>query len=264
MPTTLFDRCLDWFNAHVKQHGHLAGPDIPLIQRKKRHTMRVLTHAREIIKGSGANPELGAAVEIATLLHDVGRFPQIVGARSYDDTTGFNHAEAGAQILLETDLLDPLSPENRDVILSAVKYHNRATMPDNLSPDALLALEILRDADKLDAIRNNLKYLDPEALHGKMLKSGLTWHESNVSPDVIELTMNRQLVPFKAINWSNDFILFMCCWIYDLHFTYAFSQLKESGNFEKLLAKLPDTEPLAKAKAQLRDDLDWIIVKSQP
>ena len=257
-------QCLDWFNAHVDHYADLAGPDSFLVQRKQRHTMRVLDHVHEILKESSTKPELAAAIEIATILHDVGRFPQIVGRGTFDDNAGLNHAEAGAQLLLDSDLLDPLPLDIRGVILSVVKYHNRAILPDNLGQDALRALEILRDADKLDAIRNNIKYLNPDAPHGKVLKSGLTWHKENYSEDVFKLALGRQLIPFKAINWSNDYILFLCCWTYDLHFTYSFQHLKDSGHFEKLLALLPDSEPFLKVKEQLRSDLDWIIVKSLP
>ncbi|MGL1863513.1 MAG: HD domain-containing protein [Pseudodesulfovibrio sp.] len=253
---------LDWFDRFVADHKNKAKENAPFVERKQRHTMRVLNHVREIVKESGANQDFCEAMEIAALLHDVGRFPQILDTNTYDDMVGYDHGEAGARILSKTDLLDSLPMDIRGVILSTVKYHNRAALPDNLGPDALLVLEVVRDADKLDAIRNNLKYLTPDALHGKALKSGLTWHESEFSPVVYDLAKSRKLIPFGSINWSNDFILFLCCWIYDLHFNYAFTQLKESGNYEALLAKLPDNTLISDVKAQLWDDLNWIIVKS--
>lgn len=262
MPTSDFQQTLTWFNNQATQFKNHAGDDAPLIERKQRHTMRVLDHVHEILKESGASDTLAQAVEMATLLHDIGRFPQIVDRETLDDKEGYNHAEEGARIINETHLLDNFSPDMRGVILSTIKYHNRAVLPENLGNDARLALEILRDADKLDAIRNNLKYLNPNAPHGKALKSGLTWHDTEVSPEVMELAMQRQLIPFETINWSNDFILFLCCWLYDLHFTYTFNHLKQSGNFEALLAKLPDTAQCTEAKKQLREDLDWIIAKT--
>lgn len=262
MEKKIFQRCVTWFDDHVNRYRELAGDDGKMVDRKQRHTMRVLDHVREIIKESGANPELCVAMEIAALLHDVGRFPQIVKVKTFDDQAGYNHAEAGARLLMESELLDPLPAQMRGVILSAVKYHNLAVLPDTLGPDARLVLDVVRNADKIDAIRNNLRYLNKEALHGKALKSGLTWHETEVSPEVLDLAKRRQLIPFTAINWSNDFILFLCCWLYDLHFNYSFVQLDKSGNFEALLAKLPDAEPFAEVKAQLRDDLHWIRAKS--
>lgn len=261
MPEPDFQQTLAWFNDQVHRFEERAGDDRPFIERKKRHTMRVLDHTREILKRSGTPDKLGQAVETAALLHDVGRFPQLLDKGTYDDKAGYDHGAEGARIIKETSLLDHFPIVMRGVILSAIKFHNCAVLPDNLGDEARLALEIVRDADKLDAIRNTLRYLNPDAPHGKALKSGLTWHETKVSPEVINHVMQRELVPFESIKWSNDFILFLCCWVYDLHFGYAFNQLNDSGSFEALLAKLPDSEPLDAAKTQLREDLRWILVK---
>ena len=47
------------------------------------------------------------------------------------------------------------------MILDTVRFHNVAALPHGLSPDSQLVLEVIRNADKLDAIRNNLTYLEP-------------------------------------------------------------------------------------------------------
>lgn len=248
--------CLVWLNSFARDHVRRATGEVhDLLRRKITHTMRVLAHTRAMLKELQPADNLAQAAEISSILHDVGRFPQLINRSSFDDHGGYNHAEEGAAILSRTGLLDPLPVHWRDVILNAVRYHNRDVVPGGLNPDAQQVVELLRDADKLDAICNNLKYMTPDTLHGKALKSGLVWHETNVSPEVVELTMGRKLIPFKAINWSNDFVLFLCCWLYDLHFGYAFRRLDESNQFEKLLAMLPDEGAFTAIKDQLRADL---------
>ena len=254
---------LDWFDHHVRFHMSAAPDNAMLMERKQRHTLRVLEHVREISKESGARQELRDAMEIAALLHDVGRFPQLTATNSYDDMAGLDHGEAGARILAESDVLNSLSDELQNIILSTVKFHNNGTLPSSLSSDTRLILAVIRDADKLDAIRNNLRYLDPEQPYGKALKSGLVWDDKAVSPEVLERAGKRELIPFSAINWSNDFILFLCCWIYDMGFHYTFTFLKDSGLYDELLSKLPDNEQFNKLKEQLRDDLGWINAKSK-
>lgn len=252
-----------WFEQYVDDFRTEAkDKTLEMVEMKISHTMRVLGNAREIMKESGGSPELQFAMEVAALLHDVGRFPQLVKRESFDDTN-YNHAEIGEQILRESDVLNPLPVHLRGVVLSAVKFHNLGVLPGNLGPDARLVLEVVRDADKLDAIRNILRYLKPGEAHGKALKSGLTWDENAVSSSVLEAAQNRQLIAFKSIKWSNDFVLFVCCWLYDLHFNFAFKQLKESGNFERLLAIMPNDAPFADLKIQLREDLDWIEARSR-
>jgi len=263
MNATQLQRIIDWFNGYVKDHKTDAGDNLPYVQRKYRHTLRVLSHVREMVPACGTGDDACLLIECAAILHDVGRFAQLRVQSSYDDGKGYDHGTQGAITLEEAGILDDLPEGERSTILETVRFHNRAAIPEDIGPDSRRALEVVRDGDKLDAIRNNLKYLNPAAQHGKALKSGLTWHDTEVSADVLEQVMSRQLVPFKSIRWSNDFILFLCCWIYDLHYPYAFNQLVESGNYDKLLGLLPDTPAVAPAKAQLRGDLDWIAKRSR-
>jgi len=264
MTEAMFTQALNWLNSHAGTYRAQAGDDAPLIDRKLRHTMRVLGHVRGIVRELPNRPDLADLAEVAAVLHDAGRFPQLVRQKTYDDRAGYNHAAAGADIVAASGLLDPLPEAERDLILAVIRHHNAAVPPHDLDPDMRLVLEVVRNADKLDAIRNNLKYLNPEAPHGKALKLGVKWDPEGVSDQALQLARERRLIPFSAIQWSNDFILFLCCWIYDLHYHYSFSELQRSGNYEALLAKLPDNEVLGPIKAQLRDDLAFIAAASRP
>lgn len=248
--------CLDWLLAFAREHMDRTDGELrQLIRRKITHTMRVLAHVRHILDETDSGPELRRAAEIAAILHDTGRFPQLEHRATFDDRTGYNHAEEGARILAGTGLLDPLDGKWRGVVLTAVRLHNLGVLPDGMTPEERAVTEILRDADKLDAIRNNLSHMNAKTLHGKALKSGLTWHATEVSPEVVRLTLDRQLIPFTAIKWSNDFVLFLCNWLHDLHSPYPYRVLDRTGQFEELLARLPDSGPFPEIKAQLRADL---------
>ena len=264
MTDDFFTTCLNWLHSHAESFRAQAGDAEPFIDRKLRHTMRVLGHARAIITELPDRPDLNPLIEIAALLHDAGRFPQIVRQKTFDDRAGYNHGRAGADIVEQSGLLDPLPEADRALILAVIRLHNAAVLPHGLTPDTRTALEAVRDADKLDAIRNNLKYLNPEAPHGKALKLGVKWDPEAASEDALRLAMDRQLIPFADIHWSNDFVLFLCCWIYDLHFHYSFTELQRSGHFETLLAKLPDNATFAPLKSQLREDLAFIAAASRP
>ncbi len=254
---------LDWFGQYVQTHINTAEDNAALMERKQRHTMRVLEHVRNIAAESGASEELQKTMEIAALLHDVGRFLQLVESKTCDFKFGNDHGETGAKLLAEADILNALSTEMRAIVLSTVQFHNNTTVPPNLTPEAQLVLAVVRDADKLDAIRNNLKYQKPDATYGKAKKCGIEWHDTEASPEVLELAMSRQLIPMHTIQWSNDFILFLCCWIYDMGFPYTFTFLKESGLYAELLSKLPDNERFTALKTQLWDDLNWIGTRSK-
>ncbi|QJB56070.1 HD domain-containing protein [Pseudodesulfovibrio sp. zrk46] len=263
MPELSMEPLREWFETHVDHYRNEAGEASEMVELKHQHTFRVMTHARAIRKEWGASDEMSFALDAAALLHDVGRFPQVVRRKTYDDMEGYNHAVEGEKILSEAGVLDYLPDHIGEVVLTAVKHHNLGVLPGNLAPDARLVTEAVRDADKMDAIRNILRCLSPDALQGKALKSGMSWDDNEVSPVVFKAAMNRQLVAFEAIKWSNDFILFVCCWLYDLHYNYSYRHLSESGKFETLLSKLPDNGQFAELKEQFRSDLDWIEKRSR-
>jgi len=257
---TEIKRCLDWFDAYTRDYVARAPKDILLtVQSKISHTMRVLAHVRGILKETTLRSDLAPVAEVAAILHDVGRFPQLVSSASFDDRTGYNHAEEGERILRKSEVLEPFDEPFRELVLTAVRLHNLGVLPDSLTDDERLILEILRDADKLDALRNTVKYMSPDTPYGKALKSGMVWHNTEVSDEVVELTLKRKLIPFSSIKWSNDFVLFLTGWIHDLHFPYAYRHLHESGTFEALLDALPDGPPFDRIKKQLRSDLRRFI-----
>jgi len=251
-----------WFKDHVAAYQGQTDKSRSMVESKVAHTYRVVDHIREIRREAGFSDELGFAMEVGALLHDVGRFPQLVQRGTYDDT-GFNHAEESERIVRKAGILDDFSTELKEAVLDAVKLHNLGVLPGTLAPDSRLILEALRDADKLDAIVNILRYLNPNEAHGKALKSGLVWDEHAVTPMILDLAKERKLIAFKSIKWSNDFVLFVCCWLYDLHYNYSYRQLKTSGNFERLLDRMPDRAPFVEVKTQLREDLDWIEIRSR-
>lgn len=251
----LIERCQNWFNNHARKHVDLAPEHVlPLVKQKIGHTMRVLGHVRQIIEDSDIPPGIAQLAEISAILHDVARFPQLVNKATYDDRQGFNHAEEGARLLRETDLLSPLPKVEQEIVLTTVGLHNRGTLPDDLDPDTRLTLHILRDADKLDIICSNLKYMSPDSAFGKALKVGLTWHDTEVSPEAVGHARAGELIPFEAITWSNDFILSICCWLYDLHFPYIYRQLA-GGPLQGFLDLLPDGAPFDAVKVRIQTDL---------
>jgi len=232
------------------------------VRRKIMHPMRVLAHVRHILDEERPRPELSLAAEIAAILHDTGRFAQLVDRRTADDGSEYDHGEEGARILAGADVLDGLDDHWRGVVIEAVRLHNRAGLPESMEPDTRTVTEMVRDADKLDAVRNSVNGLLHKELTGRAIKYGITVHPTEVSPDTVRRTRLRELIPYSSMRWSNDFVLFLCAWVHDLHFNYAYNRLINTGHFEQLLALLPDQGVFPELKAQLRADLRRLAGRS--
>ena len=107
---TEIQRCLDWFDTYTRDYIGRASKDILLtVQSKITHTMRVLAHVRAILRETDIRDDLLPTAELAAILHDVGRFPQLVQSSSFDDRTGYDHAVEGEKILRNSYVSEHLS-----------------------------------------------------------------------------------------------------------------------------------------------------------
>ena len=90
-----------WFSRFVQEHAAGNEQDQRNIILKEEHTMRVCAHALRIAAGIGLDATATALAETMALFHDVGRFPQYVRYRTFEDSRSTNHAVLGAKTLLE-------------------------------------------------------------------------------------------------------------------------------------------------------------------
>ena len=112
------------------------------IKHKYKHTYRVVGYAKELAKSLDLDEKEFNRASICALFHDIGRFPQLKKYNTYTDGISFDHGDKGYEILKESNY-------NDDIVLKAVKYHNKKDVPefDELTN---LHCKLVRDADKLD------------------------------------------------------------------------------------------------------------------
>jgi putative nucleotidyltransferase with HDIG domain len=212
---------------------------------KKEHSIRV---SEEII---GLGRELGldhnslALVEIMGLFHDIGRFEQFHRYKTFNDSVSENHAALGVKIIKERGFADFLDPIDLDLVLSAIAYHNRAHLPEDLPERTLWFSKLLRDADKLDIWKVVTDYYarrDEEK--NQVIELDLP-DTPGVSETVYRDLMNKQVVAFHHMRSLNDFKLLQLGWIFDVNFPATLQRVRDRNYMEKIRAVLPD-EPRVK------------------
>ena len=112
------------------------------IKLKYKHTYRVVGYAKELAKSLNLDEKEFNRASICALFHDIGRFPQLMEYNTYTDKISFDHGDKGYEILKENNY-------NDDIVLKAVKYHNKKEVP-NFDELTNLHCKLVRDADKLD------------------------------------------------------------------------------------------------------------------
>ena len=179
-------------------------------------------------------------VRVAALLHDIGRFPQIIESQTYEDIKSINHANLGVRIIQENGVLDHFGIEIFEAIKTAVRHHNKLALSPKIIGKARTITEVLRDADKIDIIRIAIEFHSSE-IEGR--KTG--WYtEMSFSPScnciAAETLLSGKVVPLTEIGTIYDEFLLYLSWINNFHFDVSVRHLVYLRHLEYMLNALPD------------------------
>ena len=220
---------------------------------KENHTLNVCENSARICREESLDDDRTMLAQVVALLHDVGRFEQYRQFRTFKDSISVNHAELGAQILEDYEVLAPFYPRERSVIAHAVELHNVYAVPAKTPADVKFMLNIVRDADKLDIWRVFFEYFNqPEDMRASAAGLGLP-DRPECSPEVLDRLAQQKMVRLSSVKTLNDFKLMQLSWIYDLNFATSFRLLFERDDINNLVATLPEDEDLAEAVQVVRE-----------
>ncbi len=192
------------FNDYVKQFDLKQKP----IMGKFHHSYRVVAYAKAIARSLELDERMCHLVYLCALFHDLGRFKQMQDYHTFDDLKSLDHAKLGYDILKE-GMINKLTDQEdeQNIILFAVRYHGAKEVP-NGSEEELLVARIVRDADKMDILK----------------EQGLVIKEDHpiISQVLFDNLMHKETCDKKDAHNSCDMILLMLGFIFDINFKYTF------------------------------------------
>ena len=209
------------------------------IELKMKHTYGVVSMSGFIATKLGLDEENIALAKLIALLHDIGRFEQVKKYDRFIDTCDKeqDHAEYGIEVLFENNLIRTFIKEKKydNIILKAIKNHNKYEIEEGLSEEELLHCKILRDADKTDNFRIR------QAEEFKAILNNATeeiMENGKISDDVYEDFMNNKQIKCENRKTELDYIVSYIAWIYDYNFNIGIQYLKDNECVEKLIDRI--------------------------
>jgi len=215
------------------------------IALKEEHTRNVCVNIREIARQLSFDQEGTLLAETVALFHDVGRFPQYAKYKTFNDKISINHGLLGANTLIDGNMLAPLSGEEKDRVLHAVKFHNAFALPDLRDSETILFLKLVRDADKLDIWRIFVEYYEslPEN-RASAVSLGFP-DVPGYSEAVLAAFREKRPASLAEVRTLNDFKLLGLTWIYDLNFKPSFRMVIDRSCIQRIARKLPHTDEIS-------------------
>lgn len=234
-----------WFDTYIKNFNTGDARIDTNIIHKKEHTLRVCNNIVEIGKSLNlSNEELYLAETIA-LFHDIGRFEQFKKYKTFKDSISEDHADMGLRVLHNSNILNDLTEKEREIILTAIQYHNKFAVPENLSSEYLFYCNLIRDADKVDILELIVHYYEnPEIYENAAFEDFPNSSEYQV--DFIEDIINGKKISYNNIKTTADMKLLRVAWVYDIHFNQALRMIKEQQYIERIIKLLPNTNDIKK------------------
>jgi hypothetical protein len=228
------------FNSYVKSIYRGDQVFDEAIRMKETHSYRVADESAGIAESLDLSESDVRIATITGVLHDIGRFNQFVKFGNYIDGRSGNHGEMGAEAIISTGILDELDSRSRDIIISSVKCHNRASIPENCSSDKTLHLKLIRDADKIDILK-----VVTEHYTGKQRYSAIQIElpeTGTISNNIMSALSFKRNAKYEDVKTLDDLKLMQIGWVYDINFPETFRILKERNYIEIIRSSLPKND----------------------
>jgi len=211
----------------------------PMHQLKLEHSIRVSADARQIAAGMDWVSEEVNLAEAIGLLHDTARFPQFATYRTFADADSVDHGDLGFQTLKKEGFLNGLADEPRELILHAVRFHNKKHLPEGLTEHEEKHLRLIRDADRLDIFFICWHAIHTGHIHDNPEIAGGIDFNGPPTEAVLEQFERGEAIDYRNLNSMADRFILQLSWIHDMSYIATKRIVRERGLLEKFISVLP-------------------------
>lgn len=250
---------MQWFHAYVA--GFYSGVHEldHAVRMKEAHSLRVRNEMIFLTAALKIPAADRLMAEVMALLHDIGRFRQVVQYGTFDDRASINHALLGIRELARNKILKMYAREKGRLVIKAIAYHNVAKLPEDEDRRSLFYMRLLRDADKLDIWKVVLaRYLASDAFADGLVDLGLP-DTCRCSENVLKSIERHEIVDIREVTTVNDLKLLQMGWVFDLNYIPSLQAVQTRRYVERIAATLPDTPLIRYAKDHVMTYMRTIV-----
>jgi HD superfamily phosphodiesterase len=213
------------------------------LTRKKEHSYRVVENALRIGKSLKLNDYNMYLLNIISLFHDLGRFPQFEKYQTYDDLISKNHAVLSIDVINKTNILSDFNDYDMKIIKKCILLHNEKEIPTDLNEQEFLLATILRDADKLDFFKGMVDVIPNLPIDEQKVFYSNKDELNVISDNVYNKIINREKIGNIEIKTKLDKQVRSFGFITsDLNYKESFNIIFENNYLEKIYNLLPKNE----------------------
>lgn len=212
------------------------------------HTYGVVRCARELAIQMQLSETDRELAELIALLHDIGRFEQVVRFDSFEPAT-MDHASFGVELLFGKDqwIRSFIEDDTFDsCIRDAIAFHSLYRLPEILDERTLLHAKLIRDADKLDNCRVKLE-------DSIQILLGCSADEAGMLPitdRIYETALQAKAIISSERITKMDYWVSYIAYFFDLNFAESFRIILEEEYLDRTIDRIPYSNQDTKEKME--------------
>jgi len=237
-----YNKIRTWYDSYVSEFSS-EDPEIQInIDLIKEHAYRVVENVNEL--GLSINVEESDLflLETAALLHDVGRFEQLIQNGNYTDSLALNHIQLGLNVIEQHEVLTSLEDEEKNLVIDCVKMHDLSVLPKITNERALALVHLLRDADRIDVLRIVSEYYTHKKLHPNRHLDMELKDLPAIAKKISAAILAERVAKREDVETVNDLKLMQMSWIFNMKHKKSFKIVSEKSYIKAIFETLPKTD----------------------
>ena len=201
------------------------------IKLKEEHTFRVVDISEQLATALSLDEKDIELAKTIALLHDIGRFDQAKLFDNFKDSETFDHAEYAVELLKNKKILEQsaFDQEEINIVLIAIKNHNKYKIENNLKEKELLHTNIVRDADKIDILK---------IVVGEDLNQTSKKEIGTMTDKVLTDFLNSKSVNYIHLKTRLDIYLNRLAFAFDINYKWSLIYIRNKGYMDMLMEKM--------------------------
>ncbi len=244
-----------FFNLYTAEFNLAKEKDQKNIQLKIDHSKRVTKDMEAITAGMSMNLEEKYLAKIIALYHDIGRFKQYKKYKTFSDYKSEDHGQLGLEVIKENNLIDDLTENEQNIILKAIKEHNKADLNQEIfnNEQEIFFAKLIRDADKLDILNIFVERYKNKNQKDYIIKLST---EPEINAEIYNKLLKKESINYDKLKTINDLKVMQLGWIYDINFKESLEIIKERGYIEVIYNSMDQSKKADHIYQQLQEYLN--------
>lgn len=231
-----------WYSNYCDSFKGLTTDQKRNFEIKRDHSFRVAEFCFQLADNMEFNSEELKLAYIIGLFHDIGRFKQLVEFNTFNDAKSVDHAEYSVNVLKEEAVFEQFNIVQEELVINAILFHNKLSLPKKLSEQETRFAQLLRDADKMDIFKVLTDYYSNK---NATPNHTLTWELPK--GNFISVGVSKEILAGKLVSKENvlsdiDVKIMQMSWVFDINYRPTFEYLLRKRFLENIYSTLPKND----------------------